>query len=612
MIRPEMSDYLGDYELIRHLATGGMAEIWIARQSGPAGFDRELAIKRILPHLAREQRFISMFLDEARIASKLRHPNIVQIYELGEDDGEYFIVMEYIEGGDLADLLDHAEERATEIPIAMSVRIIADVLAALDYAHDFADEGKPLKIVHRDVSPHNVLIGRDGIIKLVDFGIAHAVERHAKTQTGMVKGKLSYMSPEQVEQEPLDRRADVFSAGCLLYELLTGRPPFGRELAAINGILNDDPADPRDVRPDIPEELVPIINRSLEKDPADRFQTALEMLEALEAVLRAFDKYVSPKQVARFAQRLTDGLSIEGYEDVSQAVPRAVSDRALAYAATEPGAATDDEAKLEVKISPAVRRAIEMSTPRRFVTPAPTREQPVEESPSERSSAWYAIPGLLLLVAAVGITAGALSGPEDSEVSATNAGTRTVEVASPAGAAPAVIELEEQYVDSEAGDGDGIYFDEEELHLVDLENWVGAMSADEVDRMLAINYQRPDAEYLWTVRAPALADEFAAEPERVNPGDPAAARLLGLEEIDVSAVESKEQPRRVTRRIRRPRRAASRRPPPAQETAEAAVRPATKPKAEPRRASSESTTPSRKESKSTKNDLRIIDRAVPY
>ena len=308
-----MNERLGDYELVRHLATGGMAEVFVARQPGPAGDSRELAIKRILPHLAREERFISMFLDEARIAARLHHPNIVEIYELGEVEGEYFIAMEFIDGGDLADLLECAEERSVLIPIPFSVRIIADILDALDHAHEFQDGGKPMLIVHRDVSPHNVLIGKSGLIKLVDFGIAHAVERHAKTETGLVKGKLSYMAPEQVEQLGVDRRADIFSAGALLYELITGEPPFGRELAAVNAILNEDPPDPRDYRPEVPEALVDVIYRALEKDPTRRFQTAREMHTALDGILRTFPYYPRPTEVGGFADALTSGADIEDF-----------------------------------------------------------------------------------------------------------------------------------------------------------------------------------------------------------------------------------------------------------------------------------------------------------
>ncbi len=272
-----VTNTIGNYELQRLVATGGMAEIWTATQTGPAGFKRELAIKRILPHLARDDRFTQMFLDEATIASKLTHPNIAQIYELGEHDDEYFIAMEFIDGMDLADILELTEKHDVFIPVPIAARIVADVLNALHFAHEFSEDGRALGVVHRDVSPHNVLISNGGVVKLVDFGVAKAVERHTKTQTGVVKGKLSYMAPEQVEQEAIDRRADIFAAGVVLYELLTNQSPFGRELRAISAILNDDPPDPRDIRRGIPWELVGIINRSVEKKAEDRFQTAEEM-----------------------------------------------------------------------------------------------------------------------------------------------------------------------------------------------------------------------------------------------------------------------------------------------------------------------------------------------
>lgn len=268
---------LGKYTLEKLVATGGMAEIWLARD--PQG--RAVAIKRILPHLARDERFTTMFLDEAALASKLLHPNIARIHELGRDGDEYFLAMEFIDGADLADVLDAAEASRTLIPIAAAAFITCEVLDALHFAHTFKDHGKPLNIVHRDVSPHNVLISTDGRVKLVDFGVAKAVERHSKTQTGVVKGKLSYMAPEQIRQDDVDARADLFAVGVLFYELLTNTTPFGRDLTAISAILHDPAPDPRTLRATIPEAVAAIVLKSLEKDPATRYQTSGEMRNVL-------------------------------------------------------------------------------------------------------------------------------------------------------------------------------------------------------------------------------------------------------------------------------------------------------------------------------------------
>ena len=250
-----------------------MAEVWVGkRDDDPEG--ESYAIKRILPHLARETKFVEMFLDEANIAQQLNHPNIVQIHELGEWDGEYYIAMEYIDGADLADVLDMSERLEYDIPIGVAVQIAIEVLDALAYAHDFSEGDKHMNIIHRDVSPHNILVSHTGEVRLVDFGVAKAVERHSKTETGFVKGKLSYMSPEQIRQDPLDCRSDVFSVGVVLYELLTKDTPFGRELTAVNAILNSETPDPAKSRKGIPKELSRIILKSLEKDADDRYGSA--------------------------------------------------------------------------------------------------------------------------------------------------------------------------------------------------------------------------------------------------------------------------------------------------------------------------------------------------
>ncbi len=580
-----MGETLGNYELTRHLATGGMAEIWIAKQSGAGGFAREIAIKRILPHLAREKRFVDMFFDEARIASALRHPNIVQIYELGEDDGEFFIAMEYIEGADLADLLDKADERSVEFPMAISVRIIADILAALEFAHEFHEDERALQIVHRDVSPHNVLIGTDGIIKLVDFGIAHAVERHSKTETGLVKGKLSYMAPEQVEQGAVDRRADIFACGVLLYELLTQRTPFGRELVAVNAILHQDPPDPRDFRPDIPEELVPIVMRALEKKPDDRYQSAQEMLEDLESVLRSFDKYVSPKHVASFAGRLLNDEPIEGYDDVSQALPRSIGARALAFARTAKAATPQ---KAEPARPP-------LATPMRQREDLSVEERRVDAGARPR----WLLPTLLgaaLLVTVVGVGYAAAT-KSNEPIPEEQSAPQEEGAPLPEVEADGIVslELEPQIV--------GFEFDEEDPQteqLRELDEAVDSLTPDAVDRMLLANYERSPEDYLWAVRGPHLLGEFTDPPGPLDPGDPDIVDRL---DIDDDGGRDPEEPPAVRppRRKARPTAEA----PAAKSPTAAAVEEAPKPTPKRR--------PAKKPpKKKRKNDLRIIDKAVPY
>jgi eukaryotic-like serine/threonine-protein kinase len=304
------TESLGKYELVRHLATGGMAEIWLAEQTGPGGFNKQLVIKRILPHLARDERFTQMFLDEARTVAHLNHPNIGQVFELGEIDGNYFIAMEYIDGVDLAALKGLADKSGLPIPVEMCARIVRDTLVALDYAHDFADkDGNPVGLIHRDISPQNVLVSNDGIVKLVDFGVAKAALNESKTEAGAVKGKFAYMAPEQIQNARLDRRADIFAVGILLYELLTGIKPFGDELAAVTQILQNDPADPRTHRPDVPEILVQIIGHALAKDREQRFATAEEMAAELEGFLQERGGYVTPRDLGVYIRQLR-GLPI--------------------------------------------------------------------------------------------------------------------------------------------------------------------------------------------------------------------------------------------------------------------------------------------------------------
>lgn len=297
---------LGKYTLVRHIATGGMAEIWLAEQSGPGGFNKELVIKRILPHLSQDTLFTSMFLDEARLVAQLTHPHIGQIFELGEIDGSYFIAMEYIDGVDLSKLVLLLQGMDRAMPVEYAVKIVCDVLAALDYAHEFSDrDGSPLGLVHRDISPQNVLVSNDGAVKLVDFGVAKAADNSTKTQAGGVKGKFAYMAPEQIEGSPsLDRRVDVFAAGVLLYELLTFVKPFGDELLAVSQILKSEAPDPRVYRPDIPEMLVGIIYRALAKDRNDRYQSAEAMLSDLEAFVYSHAQSVSARDLSMFIREL--------------------------------------------------------------------------------------------------------------------------------------------------------------------------------------------------------------------------------------------------------------------------------------------------------------------
>ncbi|HEY3496520.1 MAG TPA: serine/threonine-protein kinase [Polyangiaceae bacterium] len=275
---------LGDYTLLTKLASGGMATVYVARKHGIAGFERLLAIKCCHPHLREDEEFSTMFLDEARLAASIRHPNVVATLDVSDGDHLY-MVMEYIEGYSLATLIKHAIKSGVKIPPAIAVRVMIDVLQGLHAAHELRDaKGEMLGLVHRDVSPQNILIGIDGISRITDFGIAFAAARASVTQEGRIKGKFSYLSPEQARSQPATRRMDVFSAGIVLWEALTTRGLFRRkeESATITAVLSAPIPPPSSVVPELPKELDEAVLRALQRDPGARYQSAAEFAEALE------------------------------------------------------------------------------------------------------------------------------------------------------------------------------------------------------------------------------------------------------------------------------------------------------------------------------------------
>ena len=281
----------GPFLLDRKLAEGGMAEVYLAHHVGFGGFQKQVVVKRILPALAMHQDFVNMFLNEARLAARLSHANVVQVIESGEIDGRYYIAMEFIDGSDLKPFYDDAERGGDPVPPGLACRIIADLLAGLHYAHTVSDEqGRPLGLVHRDVSPQNVLITRTGNVKIVDFGIAKATNAAGQqTRVGQVKGKISYMSPEQAMGKPVDARSDVFACGILLWELVTGQRLFSRpnDMATIMAITDDNRRPVRSVRPELPEELDHVLTQALARSLTDRYPSAQAMQNELEALIRS-------------------------------------------------------------------------------------------------------------------------------------------------------------------------------------------------------------------------------------------------------------------------------------------------------------------------------------
>ena len=277
----------GKYRLIAELGHGGMAEVFLAIASGPAGFNKLVVLKQIRDQLADDPEFLAMFLDEARLAARLNHPNVVQTNEVGEDGRRYFIAMEYLEGQPLNRVVQRLSKDG-RLSLPMHVRILIDALAGLHYAHELADfDGTPLQVVHRDATPHNIFVTYAGQVKVVDFGIAKALGSSAETRAGVLKGKISYMAPEQALGEKVDRRADVFAVGIMLWEALAGRRPFKgqNDVVILQKLVAGEIPSPGTVRDDIPELLEAICMKALAHDREERYATAEDMQRALEAAL---------------------------------------------------------------------------------------------------------------------------------------------------------------------------------------------------------------------------------------------------------------------------------------------------------------------------------------
>jgi TonB family protein len=325
-VAPSGPDRFGQYELLERIASGGMAELFRARRSGVEGFQKIVAIKKILPHIADNDEFITMFADEAKVAAQLNHPNIVHIYDLGKiEAGGYFIAMEYVEGTDLRTILRSGREVGSPLPIPLAVYVASKVASALDYAHRRRDaRGEELRIVHRDVSPQNILISHEGEIKLCDFGIAKADRKVSRTESGALKGKLQYMSPEQAWGKPIDHRSDLFSLGCVLHEMLTGERLFRGEsdMAVLELVRKADVPPPSRINPDVPAALDQIVLKALAREPEDRYGTGSEMLRDLESILYSYTPAPGSADVAIYLNRLREA-SARGEPEAARESPAA-------------------------------------------------------------------------------------------------------------------------------------------------------------------------------------------------------------------------------------------------------------------------------------------------
>ncbi len=360
-------DHFGQYEILERIASGGMAELYKAKRTGVEGFQKIVAIKKILPHLADDEEFITMFADEAKLAAQLNHPNIIHIYDLGKiQAGGYFIAMEYVDGRDLRAIQKSGRELGAPLPVPLAVYIASKVASALDYAHRRRDaEGHDLNIVHRDVSPQNILISYEGDIKLCDFGIAKATSKASQTQSGALKGKLQYMSPEQAWAKPIDRRSDLFSLGVVLHELLTGDRLFrgDTDIQVLEKVRSAEVAAPSRANPEVPKNLDGVVLRCLARDPEERYANASDLLRDLDSVLYSYTPAPGSADVAIYLHRLQ------------------AEETAIAEARAREAAQAQAEAQAPAALDETARRRKAKAAPIRRTGPAPKAVEPPAPPP---------------------------------------------------------------------------------------------------------------------------------------------------------------------------------------------------------------------------------------
>lgn len=373
----------GNYRLIERIAVGGMAEIFLAHQLDERGRETPVVIKRIRPHLSKHAAFVKMFLNEARLAAQLNHPNIVQIHDLGKIAESYFIAMEYVSGRDMRRVVPKAEAMGIPFPMVYAVKIASCVCAGLHYAHQKVDlYGNPLNIVHRDVTPENIVVAFDGSVKVLDFGIAKAANQVEQTRAGETKGKLSYMSPEQCMGRPLDCRSDIFSLGTVLYEWLTGFKLFTGEsdVAVMRSITEGKIYAPSYFREDLPERVEAILMKALERDRDRRYQTAADMQRDLDAFLDAYDFTPTPLHLANFVKQLFEDERAEEHRRLTTRQSSApTSEEALELAEVE--AAVSDPAPEPAPVAAPAPAA----APAQASAPAPVPAQASAPPPTQAS-----------------------------------------------------------------------------------------------------------------------------------------------------------------------------------------------------------------------------------
>jgi len=341
------------YRLLHKIAHGGMAEIYLALQAGAEGFQRQVVLKRVVPALSADPAFMRMLVDEAHIASTLNHSHLVHVLDLGKAGDEVFLVLEFVDGWSLEQVRQRALKAKVKIPLPVSLYVVGALCRALAYVHTRKRDGRPLGIVHRDVSPHNVLVSREGEVKLADFGIAKAVDRREKSSTGVIKGKFAYMSPEQSNGVELDARSDLFSVGTLLYVLTTGRKPFDgdTDVDVLMKVRKGRYEKPSELVKDFNPEVERFIARALRVDRARRWQTADQMADRIDAILSKLGQHVGPAALKRWLETLSAKDGAKSPAEVAEAaatgtIEVSTSDLELEEVAPAPAPDTEvDEAR---------------------------------------------------------------------------------------------------------------------------------------------------------------------------------------------------------------------------------------------------------------------------
>lgn len=408
LVELERGQTLDRYELVYPVARGGMARVWVAKLRGKHGFEKMVALKTILPSFAEDQRFRRMFLDEAKIASGIEHVNVAQILDLGEQSGQLYLVMEWVDGDSLQELDRAAERVGRELPIPVIVRVVADACAGLHAAHELQDaQGKSLNVVHRDVSPQNILVSSRGVVKVIDFGVVKARRRATEeTTTGTIKGKLIYMAPEQALSHPVDRRADIWSVGATLYRLLARRPVFQEASPIATFKRLTSAVQPEPLPPHVPGALASIVLKALAFDRERRYATAAELSAALEGLLQGpyqttarevaacVDMYLGPALGARrtaIADALGGGAVAREATTLPDVESRLSQGKTLAVVPA-PLAVSEPPTSLEI---PATASAVEEAT-------RPLRSVPTRPAGMSSRAKWFAFAGSAAVLGVLG------------------------------------------------------------------------------------------------------------------------------------------------------------------------------------------------------------------